>query len=64
MGDRVRFISSSIPELSCEVLVAADGTVVYPYVGTVQARGRTVVQLKTALETATRGLMKALLTRH
>ena len=52
VGDRVRFISWSIPELSCEVLVKADGTVVYPYVGTVQARGRTVVQLKTALETA------------
>src|SRR5262245_49723660 len=51
VGDRVRDISWSIPELSCEVLVAADGTVVYPYVGTVQASGRTVVQLETALET-------------
>jgi polysaccharide biosynthesis/export protein len=51
VGDRVRFISWSVPELSCEVLVAADGTVVYPYVGTVQARGRTVVQLETELET-------------
>jgi polysaccharide export outer membrane protein len=51
VGDRVRFISVSIPELSCEVLVEADGTVVYPYVGTVQARGRTVVQLETELET-------------
>jgi polysaccharide biosynthesis/export protein len=52
VGDRVRFISEGIPELSCEVRVAADGTVVYPYVGTVQARGRTVVQLETELETA------------
>jgi len=51
VGDRVRFISSSIPELSCEVLVEADGTVVYPYVGAVQARGRTVVQLETELAT-------------
>src|SRR5262249_20170473 len=51
MGDRVRFISWSIPELSCEVLVEADGTVVYPYVGTVQASGRTVVELETELET-------------
>ena len=51
VGDRVRFISGNIPELSCEVLVAADGTVVYPYVGTVQARGRTVVELETELET-------------
>jgi polysaccharide biosynthesis/export protein len=52
VGDRVRFISWSVPELSCEVLVAADGTVLYPYVGIVPARGRTVVQLETALETA------------
>jgi polysaccharide export outer membrane protein len=51
VGDRVRFISWSIPELSCEVLVEADGTVLYPYVGTVQASGRTVVQLETELET-------------
>src|SRR5262249_57447648 len=51
VGDRVGFISWSVPELSCEVQVAADGTVVYPYVGTVQARGRTVVQLETELET-------------
>jgi hypothetical protein len=51
VGDRVRFISWNIPELSCEVLVEADGTVVYSYVGTVQARGRTVAQLETALET-------------
>ena len=51
VGDRVRFISWSVPELSCEVLVAADGTVVYPYVGTVQARGRTVVELETELGT-------------
>jgi polysaccharide biosynthesis/export protein len=51
VGDRVRFISWSVPEISCEVQVAADGTVVYPYVGTVQARGRTVVQLETELET-------------
>src|SRR5215468_4154099 len=51
VGDRVRFINEGIPELSCEVRVAADGTVVYPYVGTVQARGRTVVQLETELET-------------
>jgi polysaccharide export outer membrane protein len=51
VGDRVRFISWSIPELSCEVLVEADGTVVYPYIGTVQASGRTVAQLETALET-------------
>jgi len=50
-GDRVRFISWSIPELSCEVLVAADGTVLYPYVGTVPASGRTVVQLETELKT-------------
>jgi len=51
VGDRVRFISWSVPELSCEVLVAADGTVVYPYVGVVQARGRTVVDLETELTT-------------
>jgi len=51
VGDRVRFMSENVPELSREVLVAADGTVVYPYVGTVQASGRTVVQLETELQT-------------
>jgi polysaccharide biosynthesis/export protein len=49
VGDRVRFVSWSVPELSCEVLVTADGTVVYPYIGTVHASGRTVVQLETEL---------------
>jgi polysaccharide export outer membrane protein len=49
VGDRVRFISWSVPELSCEVLVEADGTFVYSYVGTVQASGRTIVQLETEL---------------
>jgi polysaccharide biosynthesis/export protein len=48
-GDRVRLISWSVPELSREVQVVADGTFVYPYVGTVQAGGRTVVQLETDL---------------
>ena len=48
-GDRVRLISWSVPELSREVQVGADGTFVYPYVGTVRAGGRTVVQLETDL---------------
>ena len=48
-GDRVRFISWSVPELSREMQVGADGTFVYPEVGTVQASGRTVVQLETEL---------------
>jgi polysaccharide biosynthesis/export protein len=48
-GDRVRLISWSVPELSREVQVGGGGTFVYPYVGTVQAGGRTVVQLETEL---------------
>lgn len=54
-GDRIRILVHNEPDLTVETHVSNTGTIHFPFLGDIQARGRTPAQLQTQIADGLRG---------